>query len=827
MGRIHGLRRRLWILALLFTVSGGTALLAEQVFEKLLSTVVGASTPAATLVLAVYFLGLTLGGLFYAQRWARRVRHPLRLYAALEAFIGLWALLLVLAGSELLDLSSAVVHSAGSSSLGVLGLRLLVAGVWILPPTFAMGATFPAVVGVLRQLRLGRSSHLVPRVYACNLAGATVAALAGPYLVLPTLGLAGTLGAVIAIQGIVALTALAVARGLPRMRPIHRPEIAASTGDSVRVLVMLAFASGFLFFGFEVLWIHLLGTVVGTSVYAFGNMLGAVLFGLFVASALGSWRGRREQQASSTTLAAVLLAAAFLLALTAPGWAAAQGWMLRWGQRIDGFVEGELLRMAISMVLVSVPAIALGMVYPLLFRLPAFHRVQRPDAVAGRLAAANAIGSILGALVTGFGLLPTLGSELTYRLYALVPALAALLVALSRLRSKAPTRPTGRRAAIGLVAAALAVATWGTTQRAWDPLALTSGVNVYFQPQHVSDDSRLLFWHEDLYGGFTTVIERPVPRSETAAVDPGDPQAPPRVRILLTNGKFQGNDGGEMAAQIGFALVPLLYQEARERALVIGLGTGQTATVLADAGFSHLEVAEISPGIVEAAQQAFPHLNQRLWEHPGTRLALEDGRNHLLRSDATYDLVSMELTSVWFAGAGSLYSEEFYRLVARRLADGGVFQQWIQLHHIAPREILSILVTLRRVFPQVHLWYLGHQAIAVASEEPLDASDSHRRHLAQHPDLASTWRLLELLDGSTPETLAQRRLLDHHEIDRLVELAHRQDTPTNTDANRFLEYATPRHNLERQHHVGTSLETLLQGLPESERRQRLAGALRP
>jgi len=36
--------------------------LAEQVFEKLLSVVVGASTPSAATVLAVYFLGLSLGG---------------------------------------------------------------------------------------------------------------------------------------------------------------------------------------------------------------------------------------------------------------------------------------------------------------------------------------------------------------------------------------------------------------------------------------------------------------------------------------------------------------------------------------------------------------------------------------------------------------------------------------------------------------------------------------------------------------------------------------------------------------------------------------------
>jgi hypothetical protein len=41
------------LLVVVFALTGGTALLAEQAFEELLSTVVGASTPASAIVLAV------------------------------------------------------------------------------------------------------------------------------------------------------------------------------------------------------------------------------------------------------------------------------------------------------------------------------------------------------------------------------------------------------------------------------------------------------------------------------------------------------------------------------------------------------------------------------------------------------------------------------------------------------------------------------------------------------------------------------------------------------------------------------------------------------
>jgi hypothetical protein len=55
-------------LHVLYCWSGFVGVLAEQVFEKLLSVVVGASTPSAATVLAVYFAGSQ-------PRWLRRF-HP-------------------------------------------------------------------------------------------------------------------------------------------------------------------------------------------------------------------------------------------------------------------------------------------------------------------------------------------------------------------------------------------------------------------------------------------------------------------------------------------------------------------------------------------------------------------------------------------------------------------------------------------------------------------------------------------------------------------------------------------------------------------------------
>src|SRR6185503_775029 len=105
-----------------------------------------------------------------------------------------------------------------------------------------------------------------------------------------------------------------------------------------------------------------------------------------------------------------------------------------------------------------------------------------------------------------------------------------------------------------------------------------------------------------------------------------------------------------------------------------------------------------------------------------------------------------ELTSVWFAGASSLYSHEFYALAKARLAPGGVLQQWVQLHHIRRRELAAIVRTLRTSFAHAALFVGGKQGILVASDAPLEASTAHLAALEQRPELAGVLAGAHLAD---------------------------------------------------------------------------------
>src|SRR4029079_16689882 len=137
---------------------------------------------------------------------------------------------------------------------------------------------------------------------------------------------------------------------------------------------------------------------------------------------------------------------------------------------------------------------------------------------------------------------------------------------------------------------------------------------------------------------------------------------------------FQGDDGPEMSAQRRFAHFPSLFVKQDRRALVIGLGTGSTLGTVAAYPFERIDVAEISPAIVEASRRYYAEQSFFALDDPRVHLSLNDGRNLLLVATEPYDLITSEWTSVCFAGAASLYSREFYELARSRLTESGVLQ---------------------------------------------------------------------------------------------------------------------------------------------------------
>jgi spermidine synthase len=430
---------------------------------------------------------------------------------------------------------------------------------------------------------------------------------------------------------------------------------------------------------------------------------------------------------------------------------------------VTSFEGREAVRALVSFLALCVPTTLMGLTFPLLLRRVAAAR--EPSRWVGKLTAINTVGAVVGALGTGYVVLPALGSERTLLAIAGVFAIAAVPAA------RAIERPR-RLFVYGLTGVVFVI---GIATPRWDLGRLTNGANVYFDAPPPPDD--ISFVREDVHGGVTTVTRHN------------------GVFTLFTNGKFQGNTGWEMAAQRLFAHYPSLFVPRFERTLVIGVGTGTTIGTLAAYPWKRIDVVEISPAIIEAARRFFTPANHGALDDPRVRLHHADGRNFVLVDDGHYDLIGMELTSIWFAGAAALYSHEFYELVRARLSEGGIFQQWVQLHHVYRRDFATVVHTLRTVFPHVALFYGGGQGILVASMTPLRASKERLQALEALPSMA----------GVKPEQRQLSELLGDvlatgSELDDFIEESARQakvpvDELVSTDQSLYLEYATPRGNV--------------------------------
>jgi spermidine synthase len=650
-------------LCLLFVCSGACGLTYQVLWLRLLSLVFGVTVHAASTVLAAFMAGLALGSLL-AERLARR-GHPLKVFAALEAGIAVAAL----ATPAMLGAADGLyrpLSAAAGDSLWVLTAGRFVASFAVLlVPTVLMGATLP----VLSRADLVRASGArLGTLYAVNTTGALAGALVTGYVLIGGIGIQRTFFLAATVNLLVA----GAAWWLSRFEPLA--VVAGSgteseksvPGDAIPAqLVLSAMAiSGVASLALEIVWFRILVQFLPATSYAFTTMLATVLAGIAVGSALAS-RALTRPRNWSVVLAGTMGATSIvvLTSLAILGATYSAGW------RTSGLIQG-------SAAAILPAAILMGYAFPIALALwtrPG-DLVSRPRAV-GTVYAANVVGGIAGAVLGGFVLLPWLGSRRA--LIACAAAyLAASVVMLARLRR--------RLAALALVV--LFVVSAGAVPDPFDA-ALTR--------RHGRGER--IFWKEE---GVQTSVS-----IHTHAF---------RGWLMYLDGLHQASDAPEMVRLhrlIGH--LPMVLHPKPERALVVGLGGGATPGAVSQHDAEVL-VVELSDTVRKGAE-FFKHVNYDLFTRPNVRVRVDDGRNFLSLTDARFDVVTADLIQPIHAGAGNLYSREYFQLVHDSLTDDGLVLQWIG--HRPDSQYKLIMRTFLDVFPYATLWADGQ--LLVGAKRPL------------------------------------------------------------------------------------------------------------
>jgi spermidine synthase len=258
---------------------------------------------------------------------------------------------------------------------------------------------------------------------------------------------------------------------------------------------------------------------------------------------------------------------------------------------------------------------------------------------------------------------------------------------------------------------------------------------------------------------------------------------------MKNNGKVEASSVGDMPTQVLVGLIPvLLHGGSEQKVAVVGYGSGITVGAIAESpDVAHIDVVELEPAVLRAADAWFGPFNHQVHENPKLRRWLGDGRNFLTAYPQKYDVIVSEPSNPWIAGVSSLFTREFYAFAKQHLAEDGVYCQWAQLYELGPRHVKSIYRTFQEAFPYVYAFSsadLSADTILVGSLRPLPLDLATLERLA-----AAAAARAELARGGVDSAVELVALLVMGP-DEVPSFA--AGAPINTDDNALLEFGAPR-----------------------------------
>lgn len=736
------------LLLLMFLCSGILIIQYEVLWVRLITFVVGSGVKAVAAVTSAYLLGLAIGAAWFGRLSDRRAL-PLRLYGVLEVLVGVAHLAAFAAFGEL-DALGRWLHASAISYPLARALAIALAFLMVVLPAVFIGGLLPSL---LRQLIRSDDdvSSSPAMAYAVHTLGGVAGALVLVGWMLPTLGYRGAFLAASAGNVLIGLLAVGLAGSLSRppapASPTSPSDEPAAVGDdaaarrSARLVLAAYGAAGFAALGYQVIWSRLLDFIFRGQLQTFGYILAIVLSGLVVGNLVGAKLITRDAR---TMFGLLLWGGGVLGAATVP-LVAATG------------INPLLLLLVLAVCTLS------GACFPIAVAL-----AHRELAVVGRtlgnVYAVNTAGCIVGALVTGFVIVPAIGSQLALLL------LAGLQLGCGTLLLRGGRLP----AAIGAVAVLAGI-------------GLTTPAHGIWQRQLTDDEQRVIYTSESAFG-VINVVEHHGTRAGG--------------RTLYGGAYISGSSRRRRRVQVLQGQLAMLMHANPQRVCEIGYGTGEILSNIQTHAPERIDLVEIDDQMVPVADRFFERLTGRPSQQPNVRVLVRDGRYHLSLPGERYDVIMSDSFFLYAAAATRLYTVEHFRNGRARLREGGIMLVWLPLN--LPAERFSIATrSLLEVFPNVLAWSDGATAFLIASEQPLklDLADIQRRFEASAASRAKLFAVddaLALLACFRQSGEALRAAVGegplHHDLQPTFDFANKKPDKERDRAHplyRALEAGTP------------------------------------
>ena len=674
---------------LVFFFSGLCGLIYESVWAHYVKLMLGHAAYAQTLVLVVFIGGLALGS-WLCARIAERIRNPLLGYAVIEGVIGVFALVFHHVFLAAMEWSfDSLLPGACEQASTFCAPQWALAAALLLPQSILLGMTFPLVSSAVLRMDKANPGHDISALYFLNSLGAVMGVLSSGFLLIPAIGLPGTLMTAGTANLAIAVVAYFASKGLPprlEVEPIAAPRDARGEEKPLLVpLLAVAFFTGLSSFIYEVGWIRMLSLVLGASTYSFELMLASFILGL----ALGSLWIRSRLDATGEPikfLAAIQVYMGLLAALSIPiynGSFDVMAWLLSAVVRNDaGFVFFNLTSTLICVLVMLPTTFCAGMTLPIItYRLL---RSPSGEKSLGLVYAVNTVGGVAGVVIAVHFLLANLGLDGTLIVGAAIDVL--LGVGLFLFVGGTVKRRMGY-AVVSLAALAFVATTFHI-----DPRRTASGV---FRTAGARIPlTEKIVYHRD---GKTATVDVVESAGRRAIRTNGKPDA-------ALNMQPGGAPTGDEYTMALLALLPLGHNPTAKSAAVIGFGSGMsTSLLLTSPNLKSVVTVEIEPSMVEGARNFIP-LVARAYSDPRSQIVIDDAKSYFARGRNSYDIIVSEPSNPWVSGVASLFTEEFYARLSTYLNEGGVLSQWLHTYEIDGATLASILKAIAKTFPDYRVY---------------------------------------------------------------------------------------------------------------------------
>ncbi len=427
-------------------------------------------------------------------------------------------------------------------------------------------------------------------------------------------------------------------------------------------LAAIVFLSGACVMMLELCGSRVLAPVIGSSIFVWTSLIGAILAAL----SAGYWWGGviADRSPSYANLSIILIVASALTAmipvLSPPILLALLALNL----------DVRLAALLSAVILFGPPSVALGMVSPHALRL-SIHSLESSGRSVGLLSACSTLGSIAGTFLLGFFLLAKIGT--THTLMSIAALLAGCSL-LAHFTAKLPVK-------LILIGALFAV-------------------------------------HQMLGVYAHALLEKGVTDLDTAyqrvmVVDMTDEKTGKRLRILSTGPEgsqsiMDRDKPDELAVEYlkFFDLALRLFPEAKRGIIIGGGGYSFPKHVIAHYPQLKLDIVELDPGITEVARKYFSFRDSA-----NTKIFDEDARMTLNRvsnagPEEKYDIAFADAYTSAANIPFHLTSQEFLQSLSASVTEDGMVVVNVITTAEGPKTCLlrQFYHSLKRIFPKVNAY---------------------------------------------------------------------------------------------------------------------------